>query len=564
MKIRSIGTGSIYAHIGGSARLTYEWFKDGESLGIGGSSYYIPKTANQAQHGGNYSFKVTNDVGEVSSEEFAVSIVEAVVITKDPVSAGVLQGNSANLSVTATGGGPVTYQWKKYNASTRKYDDIEGATEATYAIDSMTSDDVGVYLCVVDNKASSAISMRATLEMYIPPSFSTQPVSTTITASGNVTLASQASGDPAPSYIWQKFNTETDEWEYQVKYTGADLVLKNVSQSFAGKYRVKATNVGGSVISEEVDLEIYYKPVITTDLESLSVNEHSDLTLTVEGDALNRNGSDVKYAWFHNKKGISDGLNISGSTTNSLTITSIDPDNYGTWYCILGNAIGETQSRAIKVTVIEKPTTITPLANQVLEEGKHLLLAVSINGTKPITYQWYKDDKAIVGATLNKLYLKNLSTTDSGEYKFEAVNAAGTLTLTSNVTVAASAKGRVEFVTREEVDNPEEDSDGDGLLNLLEQALGSDPANPNSTLSPTLEIVEDGKGKKFLSYSYTLSQESVGLNTVIEQSTDLHTWEPLDLSQISIQQMDRGDLLQTTVYLPIGEDQKFVRIRVEE
>jgi hypothetical protein len=55
-------------------------------------------------------------------------------------------------------------------------------------------------------------------------------------------------------------------------------------------------------------------------------------------------------------------------------------------------------------------------------------LSVSATGTGPFTYQWYKDDNAIVGANGASLQLPSVQQGDSGVYAVEVSNVFGALT----------------------------------------------------------------------------------------------------------------------------------------
>lgn len=552
--------GKIYAKVTGSAPLTYEWFKDGKSLGTDRRNYYyFTKTANQAEHGGEYYYKVTNAIGEIQSQPFNVEIVEAITITEHPVSQGILYGQSGSLYVQVTGTGNINYQWKKYDLKTQKYVDITGANESTYTIGNMTANDEGKYQCTVTNGPSTVSSELAVLTMYIAPTFRTQPRGGTVTEYGKLKLTSMANGDPTPTYQWQKFNTVTEGWEDLMKYKSDELYFTKILRMDTGTYRVVATNPGGSASSNEVEVDVNYKPVITKDLDHITANEGETITLNIEGIAQDTKGTGIFYQWYFNKKPVSSGNGVIGSATSELSISSVDKSHYGTWYVVLSNSIGTTQSRAIKLTVIEAPYSTSTLPDKQLSEGDKLLLSVTVQGSKPLTYQWYKDGKAISGADRNKLYLSSVSTSDSGTYTFKAENSAGTLELDSNVTVTASATTPTRsFVS----DSPIEDSDGDGLINLLEEALGSDPGNPDSAYSPQIDVVEDGSGQQYLSFHYTENKSATGITTIVESSTDLLSWEPIDLNTVSSTQIDRGNLTETTLYIQASTEARFFRIRV--
>jgi hypothetical protein len=59
--------------------------------------------------------------------------------------------------------------------------------------------------------------------------------------------------------------------------------------------------------------------------------------------------------------------------------------------------------------------------------GATATLAVGVQGTQPITYQWRKNGTGIDGATSSVLTLSNFSFSDAGEYDVVVSNAAGTI-----------------------------------------------------------------------------------------------------------------------------------------
>ena len=558
--------GRIYAKVAGSPRLTYEWFKDGQSItGEARSSLLIPKTANANDHDGLYHYKVSNTVGEVTSNTFTISIIDPVAITQQPEATGIVAGQSGIMSVVVTGGGTMEYQWSKYDPQQRKFIPVSGATSATLTFNSVSISDEGTYWCEITNGPSSARTKKAVLSVYEPPVFTTHPQDATTNKYSTVSFSSAATGRPDPSYQWQKFNTGLNQWEDLSKFTKADLVPGKPVPSDAGRYRVQAINPGGSATSNEAELIVHYAPEITAHPVGSSVNEDDTVTLSVTANALDSNGSNISYQWFRGKTQVSDGNGISGSSTNTLQLSPISYlDHRGTWFCLLSNIVGETRSKAAKMIILQKPVTTTVLEDKVLTAGGAIKYAVSYKGGKPITLQWFKDGSPINGAITNKIYLTNISTGDSGTYSFTASNAAGSFTVSANVTVnAASTTPSDGIIPNADTLTPDLDPDGDGLVNLLEEALGSDPANPNSTFTPVVDVVDNG-GETFLSFHYTESKATSGITTIVEQSTDLVNWEPIDLNEATIHKMDRGDVDQITVYLPANSSSRFLRVRVEK
>ena len=558
--------GKVFASVSGSPRISYEWFKDGASLGSSSSnSLFFPKDATQATHGGTYSYKASNDVGEITSAAFTISIIEGVEITSSPASTGILQGDPGSLAVSATGGGTLTYQWYKYDDKTRKYLAIDGATDPSLDIPSMSIKEAGKYNVTVSNGPSSETSRPVELDMYIAPTFKSHPRAGSINEGTIYTFTSEALGDPAPTYQWQRFNTGTTLWEDVPKQLKSSYNLGRVDRGDTGKYRVVATNAGGVATSNEVDVLVYYQPVLTTDLEHQTANEGEDVVFTVAADALDKRGTAITYKWINGRTEVlRDGNGITGTGTPTLTLTAVDKADIGTWYCLLTNTVGTTRSYTAKLTVIEKPYTTRPLADKTLAAGKRLALSAVVLGTKPMTYQWFKDGTAIRNANTTLLSFTSLRTSDAGEYSFEAENPAGKLTMTMTLTVTSGQVSGDRIVQGADILTDDADPDGDGLANLLEHALGSDPANPDSTYAPVVNIVQDGSGESFFSFQYTENKAATDVTTLVEQSADLKTWEPIDLNEAAVSTLDRGDLNQTSVYIPTSSGARFFRIRVEK
>jgi hypothetical protein len=101
----------------------------------------------------------------------------APTISTQPASLTVNAGLSASFSVTASGSGPLTYQWRKNGTA------ISGASSSTYTITGTTATNAGTYSVVVSNSAGSVTSNSATLTVAIATSL-VQPTPQTISARG--------------------------------------------------------------------------------------------------------------------------------------------------------------------------------------------------------------------------------------------------------------------------------------------------------------------------------------------------------------------------------------------
>jgi hypothetical protein len=104
------------------------------------------------------------------------SSTAAPTLSAQPVSSTLTVGQSATFSVTATGTGPFTYQWRLNGTN------LAGATASTYTIASVNSSHAGSYTVVVSNSGGSVTSSAASLNVL--------PV--TLVASGKILTPSGA------------------------------------------------------------------------------------------------------------------------------------------------------------------------------------------------------------------------------------------------------------------------------------------------------------------------------------------------------------------------------------
>ena len=118
----------------------------------------------------------------------------APVITNQPQSITVSEGNQASFSVTATGTPPLSYQWRKNTAN------ISGATNSTYTIPSVIPADAGNYSVVVSNSAGSVTSNNATLTVtpanQLPTATINTPAAGSTYAGGDIINFSGSGTDP--------------------------------------------------------------------------------------------------------------------------------------------------------------------------------------------------------------------------------------------------------------------------------------------------------------------------------------------------------------------------------
>ena len=143
----------------GTAPLGYQWFKNGELLTHATSATLALSNVQLADAGG-YVVQVTNGLGSVSSNLATLAGTNpAPTISGQPVGSTVITGENATLSVTATGVGPLTYQWRRNGVP------IAGATSATLNLGVVTRAAADFYDVIVADGLTTAFSQSARLSV---------------------------------------------------------------------------------------------------------------------------------------------------------------------------------------------------------------------------------------------------------------------------------------------------------------------------------------------------------------------------------------------------------------
>jgi hypothetical protein len=204
--------------------------------------------------GTNYVQVLRQDNGIETGYQFRLRSVTqgpvSPVIVQQPVGQTVTVGDTATLSVQATGAAPFSYQWRFNN------DNLPGATNSTLQLSNVQLEQDGDYSVVVSNPFDSVTSSNAVLTVVgLPPTITSQPQDRTIYENRTTNFSVSVSGSAPFQYQWRK-NQAT-----LMGKTNATLTLTQVQFSDAGHYDVVVANLFGSVTSRLATLTVLPAPV---------------------------------------------------------------------------------------------------------------------------------------------------------------------------------------------------------------------------------------------------------------------------------------------------------------
>jgi uncharacterized repeat protein (TIGR03803 family) len=139
----------------------------------------------------------------------------------------------------------------------------------------------------------------------------------------------------------------------------------------------------------------------------------------------------IVYEWEKDGIALTDGPNISGSRTNTLTIKAAGLSDAGQYQAIITNGFGAVTSAIVSLTVLPFPPEIQsqpqPASANVVA-GTNRVYSIAAVGAGPLSYQWYFNGVAVAGAVAPSLQLQNVTTNQTGSYTVVITNSFGSIT----------------------------------------------------------------------------------------------------------------------------------------
>jgi mucin-19 len=395
---------------------SFQWRKNGNAISGATSSFFTIVSA-QAVDAGSYDVVVTSrEGGSVTSTEAALVVTPAVpvgppgapTITRQPVSASIAAGNTAEFTVSATGEAPLRYQWRKGSAP------IAGATGASLTLNGLRAADAGIYDVVVSNRAGSVTSAGATLTIANLLNITSQPAALTVAAGNYAFLSVQASGIAPITYQWRK------DGQPLAGGTGSFYEIPVAEAVHAGSYDVVVANLGNSLTSTPAALTVQpggsgqiallVQPVSTGAL----LGGAASFAVSASGTAP------ISYQWRRN------GVDIAGANGPVYAVSALQSRDVGSYDVEVGNGTGKLLSAKATMSVYT-PLGITAQPVSVsVSTGSPATFSVAATGTAPVGYQWRKDGQNIAGGTQASYVIPAAEAKDVGSYDVVLTNPAGT------------------------------------------------------------------------------------------------------------------------------------------
>lgn len=236
----------------GTPAPTYQWY-EGTSGDVSNAIAGATNNTFTTSNAGSYWVRVTNSGGHVDSAAAGVTVTPAAAgppqISTQPTSQTITTGQTANLSVAATGNPPLSYQWYQ-GSSGITTTAIGGANQNTLA-----TTNAGTYWVRVTNSAGHSDSQAASVTVIAAgaPVITTQPADQVISSGQSATLSVTAVGTAPLAYQWyQGASGDT----HNPEANGIKSTFTTPALTASGTYWVRVSNAAGHADSATVSVKV--------------------------------------------------------------------------------------------------------------------------------------------------------------------------------------------------------------------------------------------------------------------------------------------------------------------
>ncbi len=437
----------------GSAPLLYQWTRNDEPIPEATDRVLVVQ-ADTTLDGAIYRVVISNEIGSVTSDG-AVLRVRAVQtlamgMTLDGIINPLGDVDSYRVDIDHQGG----YLFDAIAANRDAQRTLPGATieitdpngaVITSAYDYYTYSYArlsiplapGTYF--INVRSSDVFSpqtgtYRIAAQEVAPPTIVTQPVASTLTEGQRATFQVVATSIAPLTYQW----TRND-----VDLYGANANAYAVTATAAlhgSVYRVRVSNVAGSVLSEPVTLSVVTAPII-------AVGETTEGTISPAGDvdwyritisaaggyqvAVAGNGADathtLRYPYIQVLNANGNVIGSGGGTISQASLfLTLDPGSYIVAVSSYYSSYAGTY--AVSVRPVALPViTAQPVATAVIE-GQRATFTVTATSVAPLTYRWYQGASQVAYTSSNSYTVPTtVPALDGVAYRVEVVNVAGSV-----------------------------------------------------------------------------------------------------------------------------------------
>ncbi|KAM3922273.1 basement membrane-specific heparan sulfate proteoglycan core protein isoform 4-T4 [Leptodactylus fuscus] len=312
----------------GTPPLKFQWTKVNGSLQssaeLRDGNLYINQAA--VTDAGTYRCVVSNKVGE-SEALTQISVVAPFSVRVSPQIDTKAVSDTAEFTCTVLGDPRARIQWIKEGGELPSNHKVEGTK---LRISNLVRGNEGVYICkAVSRFGQAQDSVKLVVQVLPKVRINIRTSVQTVLAGNSVEFECLAIGDPRAKVTWSKVGSRLPS---DAVITGGTLRIDQVKQSDAGQYRCTATNDVGEVQSHVI-LHVQSVPQIAAQPEMKEITTGSVAVFP----CLASGFPVPEITWTKLEGELPKDARIEN---NVLTISSVKPEDAGTYVCTAANRQG--------------------------------------------------------------------------------------------------------------------------------------------------------------------------------------------------------------------------------
>ena len=413
-----------------SGGVSYQWMKNGTALSNTGNvsgalTSSLLLTSLSASDAATYTCVVTGACSPTATSNNSVLNINLLPsITTQPTAQTICSSQSTSFTISATGSN-LSYQWQKNNVNISDGVIYSGSTTTTLTITAATSAEAANYTCIVSGSCSPSVtSAAAALIVNSTAAITSNPASDVVCSGQAATFSISTSGSGI-TYQWQKNGVAISNGGTISGATSSTLSISSVVAGDAANYLCIINNAcSGTLNSTSATLTVNSLPTIVTQPSDVTICSSSNVSFNVSA-----TGTGLTYQWQLGGVSLTDGGVISGSTTNTLSISPAGAGNAGTYTCIVnGTCNNPVTSTGAVLSVGGTAAITTQPANISVCSGTNAVFTITVSGTG-LTYQWQKNSVnlsnggKISGVTTSSFTITGADATDVATYSCITGNA---------------------------------------------------------------------------------------------------------------------------------------------
>ena len=300
------------------------WSNVATTTSVSGNALTLSMTATAQANmdGWLYRGSFTNLYGSATTTLATLNILSPPAVTQNPSSQIVAVGGAATFTAAASGVLAPTVQWQLSTNGGTAFNNISGATSASYSF-TVTSGQGGYqYQAVFTNASGSATSTAATLTLATAPTAS-RPGNVSVNTGSTATFTTTIAGIPTPTVQWQVSTNGGGSYSNISGATSASYSFTAYLAQTNYRYRAVVTNIAGSVTTNYGKLTVNNPqsataPAVTTNPSNSTVNAGATASFT----AAASGSTPLTVQWQVSTDGGNTFSNLGGATSATYSFTT--------------------------------------------------------------------------------------------------------------------------------------------------------------------------------------------------------------------------------------------------